>query len=70
MDNAKVVETNGDFHVVELTLTDGSKVYDVEFRADTGEQMRITCRDGNHAFLLARALHSYASDVSVLGVPA
>ncbi len=56
---------SGRFSVMCETLMDGSKVFNVEFQADTGELVHIACVDQQHAEDIAAPLASGFCDIAI-----
>lgn len=65
----KILDQYGRYQVVSERLTDGSKVYGVEFPSDDGAMVVIACSDLRGAQTIANNLHVFAIDVSLRDLP-
>jgi len=63
--SGKLIRSFGHEYVVQETLTDGSKVYNVLLRSADGPWVVLACTDQRSAELLAANIDSVCVDISL-----
>lgn len=62
---AQFVHNYGRYQVVENTLSDRSKTYDVRFVADSGQTVTIACSTDRAALHIAEMLDTHTASVDI-----